>query len=108
MLSLRLTERVAALSISSNEVTLDLSQKHSRLLSLQTDDVNAFVLTNPPSGSTSFTVKILQDSTGNCSVGIDTFKDTSGNSIPVYWAWRSCSYCYHNGRQDGHLLIQDI
>ena len=30
-------------------------------------------------------VKILQDSTGGRSVGIDTFKNSSGTSIPVYW-----------------------
>ena len=78
------SENVAALSISSNEVTVDLSEAQSFTLSAS-DDVNAFVLTNPPSGSTSFTIKILQDSTGGRSVGIDTFKDTGGNSIPIYW-----------------------
>ena len=78
------SENVAALSIASNEVTVDLSEAQSFTLTAS-DDVNAFVLTNPPSGSTSFTIKILQDSTGSRSVGIDTFKDTGGNSIPIYW-----------------------
>ena len=46
--------------------------------------VNQFTILNPPSGSTAFTIKITQDSTGY-SVGIDTFKAQSGASIPVYW-----------------------
>ena len=58
--------------------------QHNHLRLLQSDDINAFVLTNPPSGSTSFTVKILQDSDGGHSVGIDTFKNGSGTAIPVY------------------------
>ena len=33
---------------------------------------------------TTFTVKILQNHVGY-SVGIDTFKDASGNDIPVWW-----------------------
>ena len=78
------SEAVASPSISSNEITLDLSAAQSFTITAS-DDINAFVLTNPPSGSTSFTVKILQDSTGGHSVGIDTFKNISGTAIPVYW-----------------------
>ena len=78
------SEAVASPSISANEITFDLSTAQSFTITA-TDDINAFVLTNVPSGSTSFTVKILQDSTGGHSVGIDTFKNTSGTSIPVYW-----------------------
>ena len=78
------SEVVASPSISANEITFDLSTAQSFTITA-TDDINAFVLTNVPSGSTSFTVKILQDSTGGHSVGIDTFKNTSGTSIPVYW-----------------------
>ena len=78
------SEAVTSPSISSNEVTLDLSAAQSFTITAS-DDINAFVLTNPPSGSTSFTVKILQDSTGSRSVGIDTFKNSSGTAIPVYW-----------------------
>ena len=77
------SEAVASPSISANEVTLDLSAAQSFTITAS-DDINAFVLTNPPSGSTSFTVKILQDSTGGHSVGIDTFKNSSGTAIPVY------------------------
>ena len=78
------SESVTSPSIVSNEVTLDLSTAQSFTITAS-DDINAFVLTNAPSGSTSFTVKILQDSTGGHSVGIDTFKDSGGTAIPVYW-----------------------
>ena len=78
------SEAVTSPSISANEVSLDLSAAQSFTITAS-DDINAFVLTNPPSGSTSFTVKILQDSDGGHSVGIDTFKDGSGTAIPVYW-----------------------
>ena len=78
------SEVVASPSISSNEITFDLSAAQSFTVTAS-DDINAFVLNNVPSGSTSFTVKILQDSTGSRSVGIDTFKDGSGTAIPVFW-----------------------
>ena len=78
------SESVTSPSISSNEITLDLSTSQTFTITAS-DDITAFVVTNPPSGSTSFTLKILQDSTGGRSVGIDTFKNNSGTSIPVYW-----------------------
>ena len=78
------TETVASPTITGNEVTLDLSVAQSFTVTAS-DTINAFVLTNPPSGSTSFTIKIVQDSTGGRSVGIDTFKNNSGTPIPVYW-----------------------
>ena len=78
------SENVTSPSVVASEVELDLSAAQSFTITANTD-INAFVLTNPPSGSTSFTVKILQDSTGGHSVGIDTFKDGSGTAIPVYW-----------------------
>ena len=68
---------------ASNVVTLDLSSAQTFTLTVD-EQVNSFKLTNPPSGSTAFTVKILQDSTGY-SVDIDTFNDSGGSSIPVYW-----------------------
>ena len=78
------SENVEALSIVANAVTVDLSKAQSFTLTAS-DDVNEFVVQNPPTGSTSFTIKITQDSTGNRSVGIDTFKDNGGTTIPVYW-----------------------
>ena len=50
-----------------------------------TSDVNQFNVINIPSGSTSFSLRITQDSTGSRAVGIDTFKDNGGSTIPIYW-----------------------
>ena len=78
------SEAVSSPSIVANEVTLDLSASQSFTITA-IENIDSFILTNAPSGSTSFTVKILQDSTGGRSVGIDTFKNGSGTAIPVYW-----------------------
>ena len=78
------SENVTAASIESNEVEIDLSAAQSFTITA-IDNIDAFVLANPPSGSTSFTLKIVQDATGGRSVGIDTFKTTGGQVIPVYW-----------------------
>ena len=78
------SENVEALSIVANAVTVDLSKAQSFTLTAS-DNVTQFVVQNPPTGSTSFTIKITQDSTGSRSVGIDTFKDNGGTTIPVYW-----------------------
>ena len=99
------SEAVSSPSISANEVTLDLSVAQSFTITAS-DDINAFVLTNAPSGSTSFTVKILQDSTGGHSVGIDTFKNSGGTSIPVYWLWLVESYQSLLQRQIGQTSIR--
>ena len=50
-----------------------------------TENVNQFTIINIPPESSSFTIKITQDSTGNRAVGIDTFKTAGGVDIPVYW-----------------------
>jgi len=78
------SENVEALSIVANVVTIDLSTAQSFTLTAS-DSITEFVVQNPPTGSTSFTIKIVQDSTGGHSVGIDTFKDNGGVTIPVYW-----------------------
>ena len=78
------SENVEALTIVANAVTVDLSKAQSFTLTAS-DDITEFVIQNPPAGSTSFTIKITQDSTGSHSVGIDTFKDNGGVTIPVYW-----------------------
>ena len=78
------SENVEALTIVANAVTVDLSKAQSFTLTAS-DNVTQFVVQNPPTGSTSFTIKITQDSTGSRSVGIDTFKDNGGVTIPVYW-----------------------
>jgi len=78
------SERVGAATIASNEVILDLASAQTFTLTAS-DTITAFVLDNIPSGSCTFTIKIVQDATGGRSVGIDTFKNNSGNPIPVYW-----------------------
>ena len=72
------------MSIVGNEVEIDLSEAQSFTLTAD-NNVTSFVLQNPPSGSTSFTLKILQDSNGGRSVDVDAFKDGNGLSIPIYW-----------------------
>ena len=78
------SERVKYLDISSNVVVVDLSQAQT-FICTATSNITQFTLTNAPSGSTSFTLRVEQDSTGSRAVGIDTFKTTGGVSIPVYW-----------------------
>jgi len=77
-------EHVHAVTSSSNVVTIDLSEAQNFTLTVS-EDVNRFTITNTPSESSSFTIKILQDSTGNHAVGIDTFRTIGGDAIPVYW-----------------------
>tara|TARA_R100000027_G_scaffold48028_1_gene36780 strand:- start:1079 stop:2545 length:1467 start_codon:yes stop_codon:yes gene_type:complete len=78
------SEQVSAPSVSTNQVTLDLSAAQTFTVTADSD-ITEFIVNNPPTGSTTFTIKIVQDSTGNRSVGIDTFKDSGGTTIPVYW-----------------------
>jgi hypothetical protein len=77
-------EAVETLTIASNVVTIDLSRAQNFLLTA-TSPVNSFTITNPPSESSSFTIRIAQDSVGGHSVGIDTFKTSGGSLIPVFW-----------------------
>ena len=74
------------LSISSNVVEVDLAKAQTFQLTL-TDDVTRFTLINPPpsNGSTAFTIKIVQDSTGGRGVGIDTFRNAAGVDLTVLW-----------------------
>ena len=76
-------EAVEAVTSSSGVVTIDLSKAQTFTFT-PTEAVISFTLLNPPTESTSFTLKISQGSTGY-SVGIDTFKNSVGTAIPVYW-----------------------
>ena len=78
------SENVEYLLVVANQVTIDLSKAQS-FICTATSDINQFNLLNPPSASTQFTIKIDQDSTGGRTVGIDTFKNSVGTDIPVYW-----------------------
>lgn len=79
------SENVGIATIVGGVVTIDLSAAQSFTLDL-TSNVTQFTIVNPPAGSTAFTVKIAQDSSGGRTVvGLDTFKNISGADIPVYW-----------------------
>ena len=77
-------EVVSALSISANVTTVNLNNANTFTLSA-TANVTHFTLTNIPSGSTSFSILITQDSTGGRSIDIDDFRTSGGVAIPVYW-----------------------
>ena len=79
------SEHVEVLDILAGKVVeIDLSLAQSFTLTVD-EDVDSFTIKNAPSGSTSFSIKILQDGTGNRAVGIDTFKTSGGTAIPVNW-----------------------
>ena len=78
------SESVDYPTVVGNIVTVDLS-KAQTFICTATSNITQFTLINAPSGSTEFTLRISQDSTGNRSVGIDTFKTSGGVTIPVYW-----------------------
>jgi len=77
-------EAVETLFIVSNIVTIDLSRAQNFLLSA-TDNINSFTITNPPSETSSFTIRITQDATGGRVVDIDDFRTSGGSLIPVFW-----------------------
>ena len=79
------SENVESVSPSGGNVNIDLQKGQTFALTVN-GTVSQFTLLNPPTGSTTFVLKIAQDSTGGFSVGIDTFKNSVGNAIPVYWS----------------------
>ena len=78
-------EPVPTVAPVANVVSIDLSQAQTFNVNV-TSAVNSLTILNPSSESSSFTLKVTQDGTGGYSVGIDTFKDSVGASIPVYWS----------------------
>jgi hypothetical protein len=77
------SENVEYLSIVANVVTIDLSKAQS-FICTATSNINQFTLTNIPSGSTQFTIKIDQDSTGVVLLVLIPLRILS-TAIPVYW-----------------------
>ena len=75
---------VGVVTVVSNVVTLDLASAQTFTLTADAN-VTQFTLTNIPSGSSVFTLKILQNGTGGYGVGIDTFRTAASAVIPVYW-----------------------
>ena len=78
------SENVGILSIVGGIVEVDLSVAQSFICTADAN-IDQFTLLNIPVDSTSFTIRIDQDSTGGRGVGIDTFKNNSGTIIPVHW-----------------------
>ena len=78
------SEAVQTVSSSSNVVSIDLSSAQTFNLTV-TETINQFTIRNIPADTSSFTLKITQNSTGGYAVGIDTFKTSGGADIPVYW-----------------------
>jgi hypothetical protein len=77
-------EHVHSVTSASNVVSLDLSEAQNFTLTAN-ENVDYFVITNTPSETSSFTIKIAQDGTGSRVVDIDDFRTSGGSSIPVYW-----------------------
>ena len=77
-------EMPITVSSVSGVVTFDLSQGQTFLVTT-TEAITEFRISNTvANSSTSFTVKVIQGSTG-FAVDVDTFRKPSGSTIPVYW-----------------------
>ena len=79
------SENIESVSPSGGNVNIDLQKGQTFALTVNSA-ISQFTLLNAPTGATSFVLKIAQDSTGGWSVGIDTFKNSGGVAIPVYWS----------------------
>ena len=78
-------EMPVGVTVSSNNVNIDVTKGQTFTLSSPAANVNQFTLRNiPASSSTAFTIQIVQGSTPR-QVGIDTFKTSGGSTIPVRW-----------------------
>ncbi len=77
------SETVGVATVVSGVVTIDLSNAQS-FICTATSAITQFTVSNPPTGSSSFTIKLTQGSSA-VAVGIDTFKTSGGADIPVYW-----------------------
>ena len=69
---------------TSNRIDIDIARGQS-FTHTTTESVNDFRVINPPSGGTfAFTLKIVQG-TSPRGVGINTFVNSNGNTINVFW-----------------------
>jgi len=78
------SEAIENVSVSGGNVTIDLQKAQTFNLTVDAA-ASQFTLLNAPEGATSFVIKITQGSTGY-SVGIDTFKNSVGAGVTVYWS----------------------
>ncbi len=68
----------------SNRIEIDVARGNS-FTHTTTESVNDFRIINPPTGGTfAFTLKIVQGTTPK-GVGIDTFVNSIGNAVNVFW-----------------------
>ena len=68
----------------SNRIEIDVARGNS-FTHTTTESVNDFRIINPPTGGTfAFTLKIVQGTTPR-GVGIDTFVNSIGNAVNVFW-----------------------
>jgi hypothetical protein len=78
------SEAVGVLTVTSNVVTVNLDEAQTFEITLY-EDVDYFILQNPPVDASSFTIKILQSSTGGYTVDLDDFRTVGLTTIPVRW-----------------------
>ena len=74
------SQNVITSTISSGSVTVDLSRGQYFDVT-PTTNVSSFVISNVPSGASTFTLKIA----GGYTIDLDNFVNSGGVSIPVYW-----------------------
>lgn len=78
------SEAIENVSVSGGNVNIDLQKAQTFNLTVNAA-ASQFTLLNAPADATSFVIKITQGSTGY-SVGIDTFKNSVGTGVTVYWS----------------------
>jgi hypothetical protein len=74
------SQNVLSSTVSSGSVTVDLSRGQYFDVT-PTANVTSFVISNVPSGASTFTLKIA----GGYTANLDNFVNSGGVSIPVYW-----------------------
>ena len=81
------SENIEVVSVSAGNVNIDLNKASIFDLDLSTSsvDVTQFTLFGTPDSKASSEFIIRVKSNGSNSVGINTFKNQSGNSLRVYW-----------------------
>ena len=78
------SDNFSLVGVNGGICALDLSISQNFIVDV-TESISKFTLSNVPNGASDFTIRADQNSIGNYGVGIDTFRDSSNNIIPVYW-----------------------
>ncbi len=78
------SDNFSLVGVNGGICALDLSISQNFIVDV-TESISKFTLSNVPNGASDFTIRTDQNSIGNYGVGIDTFRDSSNNIIPVYW-----------------------